>query len=360
MSLDPALDGVINIERLTAWLDANIPEIGNGPLKTRMIAGGTSNIVVALDRGGLEVVLRRPPRQMPPDSEKAMKREATVLAALNGTDVPHPHMYGYCDDESVIGSVFYVMALVRGWSATIVAEGTTFPPPFDKGPDQHYLGYALIEGLSSLANVDYRAVGLENFGKPESFLERQVDRWEARFASYTNKYPGYEGRVIPGMDYVAEWLRERRPEMSPAGILHGDYAPSNVLFAEHPPSRINAIIDWELATIGDPLLDLGGTLLGFRDEAAPDRTPQGAYLDPTNFPTRQAMARYYGERTGRDVGKLDYYMALAMFRYACIVEYKVAEAAVGLGPASRGTWFSKVVVNLVDEARELIKLDRMH
>jgi aminoglycoside phosphotransferase (APT) family kinase protein len=133
--------------------------------------------------------------------------------------------------------------------------------------------------------------------------------------------------------------------------MHGDYAPSNVMFAHQPPARLLSILDWELATIGDPMLDMGGLLINFRDETTPDELPLGSYLDATLFPTRQRLAAYYAELTGRDVSALDYYIVLAMFRYACLVEYKVAEAAMGIGTPEKGQWFARTVLNLFVAAK---------
>jgi len=135
--------------------------------------------------------------------------------------------------------------------------------------------------------------------------------------------------------------------------MHGDYAPSNVMFAHRPPARLLSILDWELATIGDPMLDLGGLLINFRDEGRLDEVPQASYLDATRFPTRQRLAAYYAELTGRDVSALDYYIVLAMFRYACLVEYKVAEAAMGIGTPEKGQWFARTVLGLFAGAKEI-------
>ena len=350
---DPRLTGLIDEARLIAWLDAHVPELGDGPLVARVISGGQSNVAIGIDRGGPHAVLRRPPEQAPPDSEGGMAREARILKALNQTDVPHPHLYGYCGDQDVLGATFYVMAYVEGWSATITADGATFTPPFDEGPDQHYLAYELVRGLALLANVDHQAVGLGDFGRPDGFLDRQVDRWLNRFKSYPMRYPKYEARVIPEMDYVAQWLREHQPAGAGVGIMHGDYAPSNVMFAHRPPARLLSILDWELATIGDPMLDLGGLLINFRDEGRLDEVPQASYLDATRFPTRRRLAAYYAELTGRDVSALDYYIVLAMFRYACLVEYKVAEAAMGIGTPEKGQWFARTVLGLFAGAKEI-------
>ncbi|HEX7851905.1 MAG TPA: phosphotransferase family protein, partial [Sphingomonas sp.] len=171
------LAALADIPRLTAWLDAHIPQLGKGPLETALLHGGTSNVVLTLDRGGPQMVLRRPPAVPPPGAERGVMREARVLSALNATDVPHPICHGVCEDREVIGMPFYVMEKVEGWAGNLRDETIHNEPPFDKAPYEYGLAYAIVGGLIKLANVDYKAIGLETFGKADNFLERQVDRW---------------------------------------------------------------------------------------------------------------------------------------------------------------------------------------
>ena len=309
--------------RLAAWLDSHLPALGQGPLKARVLSGGASNLVMVIARDGPSVVLRRPPLKPRPDSEKIIGREARVLKALGGTDVPHPRFMASCEDKAVIGAPFYIMALVEGW----LGHGAAPPPPFDHpGHERRNLGFALVEGIARLAKVDYRAVGLEGFGKPEGFLARQVERWRGQLASYRDS-EGYQGRDIPGLAYAADWLEANRPEASPPGILHGDYSFANCLFEREPPARVAAMIDWELATIGDPLLDLGWVCYGFCGRKDPE-SPAG-YFDAADFPYREDLADYYAERTGRSVEHLTYYMVLAQYKLAVIMERHYARWKAG-------------------------------
>jgi len=299
--------------RLATWLDAHAPGLGQGPVRTRVLSGGASNLVMAIWRDGPEVVLRRPPERPRPDSEKIIAREARVLAALAGTDVPHPRFIAYCDDPSVIGARFYLMALVDGW----LGHGEPPPAPFDRpGKDRRDLAFALVDGIARLANVDYRAVGLEGFGKPEGFLARQVERWRSQLASYAET-ENYVGRELPGLAYAADWLAANTPDAGSAGIIHGDYSFANCLFERTAPARVAAMIDWELATVGDPLLDLGWVCYGFRGRNDP--SPAG-YFDAADFPYREDLADYYAEKTGRSVEHLTYYMVLAQYKLAVIME----------------------------------------
>ena len=342
--LNHDLASLAPIAPLTEWLDAHVPELGKGPLHTELLHGGTSNVVLTLDRGaGRQMVLRRPPAVPPPGAEKGVMREARVLTALNGTDVPHPHCYGVCEDPEVIGRPFYVMEKVDGWAGNLRGEKIHNEPPFDRMPFEYGLNYAIVGGLIRLANVDYRAVGLEGFGKPDNFLERQVDRWASQLASYPEKYPGYEPRQLDGYDEVEAWLRENARPTTHAGIIHGDIATTNVLFHHGPPARIAAMIDWELSTIGDPMIDMGWLCGGLIDERFPDEEVAHKLIDPRNSPTKQALGRYYCAGTGRDMKDFDYFCVLAGFKVGCVIEYKVAQAAAGILPKDVGDFFARSV-----------------
>lgn len=337
------IEDLIDRDALTAWLDVNIPELGDKPLETMTIQGGTSNVIISLNRGGKDMVLRRPPIVPPPGGAKGIMREARVLTALNATNVPHPHCYASCNDESVIGAAFYVMERVPGWAAEIHGDKIRHHAPFDKSPSEYGIIYALIDGLVALANVDYKAIGLSDFGRPENFLERQVDRWESQIKSYKKLYD-YDWREIPGYAYARDWLRANIPDDFRAGIIHGDIGTPNALFAFDRPARLTALIDWELSTIGDPLIDLAWATNKLRDELEPGRIDPSALYNVTNMPTRQEMARYYAAGTGRDISNFDYYCILALFKGGCILEYKVAQSAAGILPSETGTFFDKLVL----------------
>ncbi|MFM2072593.1 MAG: hypothetical protein RLZZ623_2856 [Actinomycetota bacterium] len=345
---------LFDIERLAPWLDENVPELGDGPLRARLVHGGTSNVIVSLDRGRDTMMLRRPPAVPPPNSEKSVLREARVLAALNGTDVPHPHCFGQCADASVIGAPFYVMERVSGWAAELRDGHIYHRAPFDQAPYEYGIAYAMVDGLVSLANIDYEAVGLAGFGRPDQFLERQVDRWESQINSYEALY-GFPARDLPGRDETASWLRQNVPSTFKAGIIHGDVGTPNALFADGPPARLTALIDWELSTIGDPLLDLAWLCNGLRDDRTPGAPPAKNLYNTANFPTRQELARYYAAGTGRDIAAFDYYLVLAMFKAGCILEYKVAQAHAGILPPEVGVFFSELVLTNFSEAAELIR-----
>lgn len=349
------IDTLADPEKLTPWLDANIPELGDGPLAIEQIHGGTSNVILSLDRGGAPMVLRRPPAVPPPGSEKSVLREARVLTALNATKVPHPHCFGSCEDPDIVGAPFYVMERVEGWAAELRDDGKIYHlPPFDGMPGEWGIAYAMIDGLVALANVDHKSIGLEGFGKPDNYLERQVDRWEGQLNSYGKLYD-YPGRDIPGYAYVRDWLRANIPDDFRAGIIHGDVGTPNALFAFDRPARLTALIDWELSTIGDPLIDLAWFTNKLRDEDEPDRTGANVLYDIANFPTRQELARYYAAGTGRDLSNFDYYCILAMFKGGCILEYKVAQAHKGILPEATGKFFDTLVLGNFEKAERMAR-----
>jgi aminoglycoside phosphotransferase (APT) family kinase protein len=339
---------------LTEWLDANVPELGKGPLETSVLSGGTSNVVLTLSRGDKPMVMRRPPAVPPPGAEKGVLREARILTALNGTDVPHPVCYGACEDASVAGAPFYVMEKVDGWAPNLHDEKIWNEPPFDKMPYEYGIPFAIVDGLIALANVDYVAIGLEDFGKPGKFLERQVDRWAGQLASYPERYKGYEARRLEGYAETEEWLRHSKLPEEVRGIIHGDVGTPNMMFKWGPPARLAAMIDWELSTIGDPLLDMGWFTGGMRDEENPDKAFPTALNNPANFPTKQELARYYCAGTGRDIRDFEWFSLLAKFKSGCLLEYKVAQAEAGILPKETGRFFARIVDQCFLETKQQV------
>lgn len=352
--MEADLDALAPAGPLTDWLDANVPELGSGPLERKLLHGGQSNVVLSVDRGGLPMVLRRPPATPPPGAERGVLREARVLRALNATDVPHPHCYGACEDEDVIGAPFYVMERVNGWAPNLRDEKIHNEPPFDRMPYEYGLPFAIVDGLIKLANVDYEAIGLGDFGKPGRFLERQVDRWSGQLASYKERY-NYAGRDLPGYEETEEWLRGSRVPSEVRGIIHGDVGTPNMMFHFGPPARLVAMLDWELSTIGDPMLDMGWFTGGMRDEDDPDRVYRAALNNPANMPTRQELGRYYCAGTGRDIRDFDYFSVLAKFKSGCLMEYKVAQAEAGLMSKETGRFFAKIVDASFADAARMVK-----
>jgi aminoglycoside phosphotransferase (APT) family kinase protein len=344
MSEATGLDGLIDVPRLQGWVDAHLPDLGAGPLRVVPASTGATNEIFLIDRGEQTLVLRRPSRNPRPESDGLMLREYRVLRALADTDVPHARVHAVCDDRDVVGANFYVMDRIDGFTPQ-----DPLPPPFDRDPEaRRGMAHELVDAIAALANVDWRARGLEGFGKPEGFLERQVSRWLGQIDSY-EKIEGHTRRGIPGLEDVARWLEDNRPEASPPAIIHGDYQFINTMFHHGAPARMAAIVDWELTTVGDPLLDLAWMLIGWTDPGE----PRGArsYISETGgFPTRREMIARYEQRTGRTAENVDYYAVLARFKLAALLEGHFARYQAGIGSSEHGPIMGEIVLQLIAEA----------
>jgi len=333
--------------RLGQWLAGRFPDVAPGQANLAPLAGGTSGSVMLVRAGDWRAVLRTVAWPARPDSLNALQREARVLEALKGSAVPHPAFLAYCDDEGVIGAPFCLTGFVEGW----MGSGN---PPAGQGwteEERHKTAYAMIEGLATLSNVDVAAVSLTDFGKPDNFLERQVDRWQAQMEKH-RAHPDYGDRLLPGWDELAQWLRDNRPETQRITIIHGDLSFSNVMFANDLPPRLAAMIDWEIATIGDPLLDLGRALYPFPSESgAPGYS---LAVDLSAYPTRESLARRYAELSGLNVQDLRYYMALSMFKLAALIEFNHVKS-LREAPGSMSHRLSAFIPRLVQGALEITR-----
>ncbi|GAA2401701.1 phosphotransferase family protein [Actinomadura vinacea] len=335
----------MNIESLARWMDAQGIAPGE-PVEASGLSGGASNEIYRVSRGGRRMILRKPPRAAPEGRDATMLREYRVLNALNGTDVPHPEAIALCEDTGVIGSCFYLMRHVDGWSPM---DDGGWPEPFKSDPSlRPALAYELVDGIARLGNVDWRAQGLEGFGRPDGFHDRQVDRWLAHLRKF-------EFREIPGLDAAAEWLRGHRPSHWEPGIIHGDYQFANVMFHHGAPARLAALVDFEMATVGDPLLDLAWVIMSWPDEGE-DRN---LYVDYTGMPDRAALIEHYAEVSGRDVSEIDYYVILARFKMAIVLEGGYARVVKGESDNPKQRYFGDIVLRMAAEAAELAATTRL-
>jgi aminoglycoside phosphotransferase (APT) family kinase protein len=330
--------------RLLRLIDARFPTLGDGPLVLTALAGGSSSSVYRVTRGGKEAVLRLPAWPPRADSLKAMGREARVLGALAGSDVPHPRLLTYGAEETEIGVPFMLMEFVEGWLGAHSA-----PAAFsDDAGAQKELAFAMVDSVIALNRLDYLAAGLADFGKPDRFLERQVDRWLAQRESYkvTENHPG---RAIPGLDYVADWLRANTPAMAGVGLIHGDISLANILFDMKRPARVAAIIDWEIATLGDPLLDLGRALFPMPGRRVGSGVNRMA--DYSGYPTREDLAEYYTASTGLSTDNINYYIVLSMFKLACIIEFNYARWITGRDRNELAGRISEYILDIIRDAK---------
>jgi aminoglycoside phosphotransferase (APT) family kinase protein len=291
---------------LEAYLDSL--GLGSGPIDAEPVGDGHSNITYVIRRdGGEEWVLRRPPRPPLPPSAHDVLREARLLSAVEDRDVRTPQVLAACDDEAVIGAPFYVMEKVEG--DVIV---TAIPEALDNPEQRRLIAEELIDSLVEIHAVDWESCGLEGYGKPTGYLERQLRR-------FSGLWEHNKTREVPILERTTEWLREHLPESGPATIVHGDYRLGNTMYAHGTPARLVSIFDWELATIGDPLADLGYLTATYGEDGG----PLGQLNNVTRaegFPTRDELIDRYEERSGRSMSDVGWYRTLAMWKSAVFLE----------------------------------------
>lgn len=319
--------------------------LGAGPLEgVEQIAGGTQNILLRFRRGERTYVFRRPPPHKRANSDETMRREARVLAALAGSDVPHPALIEAEPDVDVLGAAFYLMEPVDGFNASL-----GLPEPHASDPAmQHAMGLSMADAIAALGRVDFRAVGLEGLGKPDGWLERQVERWRSHLASY-DAIEGYRGANIPGVEQVAAWLDERTPASWSPGLIHGDFHFANVII-NATAGEVAAIVDWELTTIGDPMLDLGHLLATWPTSGA----GVAAGLGTAALPTPDEVVARYALGSTRDLSHVGWYHVLACYRLGIILEGTNARADAGQAPREIGDLLHAHTVSLFHQALELI------
>ncbi len=340
----------MDLESVAQWMSGQrLGCVDSGPLEdVTEISGGTQNVMVRFTRSGRSYVLRRGPLHLRPRSNTVILRETQVLAALAGTGVPHPRLIATCDDPAVLGdSVFYLMEPIDGFNA-----GQELPPLHAGDAAVRFeMGLSMADALAKLGAVDHIAVGLADFGKPAGFLERQVPRWLSELESY-RQFHGYPGPDLPGIDDVAGWLQQRRPSSWTPGIMHGDYHAANVMFSRTGPEVV-AIVDWEMCTIGDPLLDLGWLLATWRQNDGSsvfehELTKLGGLAS-----TDELLARY-ATNTTRDLSNISWYTVLACFKLAIVIEGTLARAYAGKAQKEVGEQLHDAAVWLFDRALALI------
>ena len=289
-------------------LAAAIP--GAGPLEVERLGEGHSNITFLVTRGADRWVLRRPPRPPLPPTAHDVLREYRVLSALAGAEVRTPKPVMACKDVEVIGAPFYLMELVEG---AVVRHA--LPAELDNPAERRRIAEELVDALVELHAVDWRACGLEDFGKPTGYVERQVRRW-------TGQWEQNRTRELSAIEQVGGWLAANVPDSPAATIVHGDYKLDNVILAPGAPARVAAIFDWEMATIGDPLADVGYMAATYVERDDPNEGLLGISRTTRaeGFPSRAELIARYEARSGRSMGNLPWYQALALWKLAILLE----------------------------------------
>jgi aminoglycoside phosphotransferase (APT) family kinase protein len=339
VSGETAVSPGVDEAALGTWMDkSDLP--GKGlPIEQSYISGGSQNEIFEIRRGDLHCALRKPPTTAPAPRDDGILREWRIIDALTGTDVPHTDAVAVCPDPSVLGRPFYLMGFVDGWS---VMNTPGWPAPFDTDVGARGgLALELIEGIVQMGKVDWQAKGLGDLGRPDGFHDRQVERW-IRF------FDRIKGREIEGLEEATAWLARHRPIDFVPGIMHGDYQFANVMFRNGSPARLAAIVDWEMGTVGDPKLDLAWALQGWPEDTISDTANIG-YVDITGMPGRSKLLAYYAERSGRQVDDFDYYMVLARWKLAIVLEQGYQRA----GDDPKLQAFGPTIVDLMRRAAEL-------
>src|SRR5437764_35076 len=307
-------------EPLAGYLDER--GLGSGPVQASRIGEGHSNITYLIERDGECFVLRRPPRPPLPPTAHDVLREARLLTAVQDADVRTPRVLDACDDESVLGVPFYVMEYLEG---TVITASV--PDQFDNPDERRRICCELVDSLAEMHAVDWLACGLEGFGKPTGYLDRQLRR-------FGGLWENNKTRDLPLVQEVGEWLAANKPESPSATIVHGDYRLGNTMLANETPARLIAIFDWEMATIGDPLADLGYMTATWsepprgedRQETMFDRL---TVTHQEGFLSRDELIARYEERTGRSMSDLRWYQALALWKAAVFMEGNYKRSLAG-------------------------------
>jgi len=336
----------VDIDRLANWMTGQ--GLGIGPIShVTKLAGGTQNILLRFVRGARTYVLRRPPPHPRANSNETMRREARLLAAIADTSVPHPALIAVCGDESVMGAAFYLMEPIDGFNPV---SGL---PPLHAGSTaiQHRMGLALIEAIAALGALDHVALGLGDFGKPERYLERQVARWQSQLDSYT-EFAGWPGPSALGdVAGTGCWLEANRPASFTPGLMHGDFHLANVMY-ENDSAELAAVVDWELSTIGDPLIDLGWLLATWPEPGGSSLVGVQPWI---GFPTAAELVAHYAARTVRDMTNIGWYAVFGCYKLGILLEGTYARAAAGKAPADVGDRLHARTLWLFERAERWIR-----
>ncbi len=344
------MSALIDADRLARWMDVEgLPGAG-APLEHSFISGGSQNEIFEIRRGDFRAALRRPPENPPPGRNEGIVREWRIIEALDGTDVPHTQAIALCTDEEVLGCAFYLMGFVDGWSP--MGMDGTWPEPFETDlAARRGLGFQLVDGIAKLAKVDWRAKGLDDLGRPGGFHERQVERW-TRFLDRV------KNRDIPGLELASAWLAAHKPIDYVPGIMHGDYQFANVMFEHGAPARLAAIVDWEMGTVGDPKVDLAWVVQSWPEDTG--AAAGESYVDLTGMPSRSELLTYYSQESGRQVDDIDYYVILARWKLAIVLEQGYARAVQGEASNPKVLAFGPIVLDLMKRAAELAETTDYH
>jgi aminoglycoside phosphotransferase (APT) family kinase protein len=336
----------VSAQALEQFFSKQVPELAGKPVEVLQFPGGHSNLTYLLRVGDREVVMRRPPFGTKVKSAHDMGREHRILSALSKSYPRAPKPLAYSEDPSVLGAPFYVMERLRG-----VILRKELPAELGLTPLRlHTLCEHMVDALAELHALDYRALGLGDLGKPEGYVQRQVEGW-------TKRYYGSQTDDVPVVVQVAKWLDENRPADSGASLIHNDFKFDNVVLDPTDPTHIIGLLDWEMSTIGDPLMDLG-TFISYWVEKNDEPIMQffrGGPSDAEGALTRKQLVDRYSERTGREVKLPHFYYAFGLFKTAVVIQQIYYRYKQGLTKDERFALFGAGVVALCEQAARAIE-----
>ena len=338
----------LDLSALDGYLKQAAPQL-SGELSVEQFPSGYSNLTYLLRKGSTELVLRRPPFNVQVKSGHDMSREYRVLSALQGVYPPAPRPLASCEDDSVIGAPFYVMERRQG----IILRKKVPKALGVDAPLLRRMCESLVDEMAALHGVDLEAAGLADFGRPEGYARRQVEGWIGRFEKAKTS-------EVPDIDRIGKWLIERIPEDGTPTLVHNDYKFDNVMLDPQDLTRVVAVLDWEMCTVGDPLMDLG-TTLGYWVQHDDDMRWQAMAFGPTNSPgamTRQELALRYAEKTGRDVSNMLFYYCFALVKIAGIVQQIYYRWKKGYTKDPRFGMLDQIVLALGQTGARAIDADR--
>ncbi len=331
-------------QKITNFLKGKL-EGSDNPLIVRQFPGGKANLTYHLDYGSHEYVLRRPPLGPVALGAHDMAREYRVLSVLHQAFPQAPKAYLFSDDESIVGAPFFVMARHKG-----VVVRTEMPSGYSHLPEAgKQMSIALADALAEFHKVDYTSLGLESLGRPEGFIERQVAGWHKRWEAAKHK-------DILEMDEIYKWLNDNMPQSSAATLVHNDYKLDNVMLATNDPGKIEAIFDWDMCTLGDPLADLGALLCYWVDPNDPPFFKQSTMMPvDDSFLTRKELVVRYAETSGRDVSEISFYHILGLFRLVGIAAQIYIRYLKGQTQDKRFAMFGDMIPALTQFAVGIIR-----
>lgn len=331
---------------VAAYLRRHLPNLGDAPLLVRQFPTGASNLTYHLQIGDWQAVLRRPPRGPVAPKAHDMAREYRILQQLHRAYPRAPRPLLFCDDPAVMEKPFYVMEYRRG-----AVLDTQYPATWDQSPATfRAITAGVVDALVELHAVDYREAGLAEIGRPEGYLERQVRGW-------TERYHRARTDEIPVVGRICQWLVDHLPPLPPPPtVIHNDYKLNNLMLAPEEPARVTAVLDWEMSTVGDPLVDLANLVTYWHepgDPEVPGYRMNGVTALP-GFPRRREVLELYARRSGRDLSNIRFYLAFSYFKTAVICQQIYYRWRQGHATNERFRYLGQVVANLLHRAAAVI------